>query len=79
MIDCNTCAFSYNCALRDTNLVQDCDNYAEESDAMKRVKQLIKITDELYMREYSFNCVMEGTWNKLCDEAIQYLQELKIT
>ena len=26
----------------------------------------------------SFNCIMEGTWNELCDEAIQYLQELKM-
>ena len=44
---------------------------------MKRIKQLIKITDELYAREYSFNCIMKGTWNELCDEAIQYLKELK--
>ena len=77
-MNCNTCAFSYNCALKDTNLAPDCGIYAEEDDNMKRIKQLIKITDELYMREYSFNCVMEGTWNELCDEAIQYLQELKI-
>ena len=78
-MNCNTCAFSYNCTLKDTNLAPDCGNYAEEIDDIKRIKQLIKITDELYMREYSFNCIMKGTWNELCDEAIQYLQELKIT
>lgn len=77
IINCDTCAFGYSCQLKDTNLAPDCGNYAEEGDDMKRIKQLIKITDELYMREYSFNCVMEGTWNELCDEAIQYLEELK--
>lgn len=75
---CDTCAFSCSCALKDTNLTPDCGYYAEEDDNMKRIKQLIKIIDELYAREYSFNYMMEGTWNELCDEAIQYLNELKI-
>ena len=78
MSNCKTCAFGYSCSLKDTNLAPDCGNYTEEGDDMKRIKQLIKITDELYSREYTFNCIMEGTWNELCDEAIQYLEELKI-
>jgi len=78
MNKCNTCAFGYSCNLKDTNLAPDCGNYSEEDDNMKRIKQLIKIAEELYSREYSFNCLMEGTWNELCDEAIQYLNELKI-
>lgn len=77
MNKCNTCAFSYNCALKDTNLAPDCGYYAEEDDNIKRIKQLIKITNELYARECTFNCIMEGPWNELCDEAIQYLKELK--
>ena len=47
MNKCDTCAFSYSCALKDTNLAPDCGYYAEEDDNMKRIKQLIKITDEL--------------------------------
>ena len=78
MNDCNTCAFSYNCTLKDTNLAPDCGNYAEESDEMKKIKRLITITDELFIREYSFNCVITGSWNEICDEAIQLLKELKI-
>ena len=77
MNNCKTCAWECSCALKDGNLSSDCEIYTEENDSMKKIKQLIKITDELYMREYSFNCVMEGTWNELCDEAIQYLEELK--
>ena len=78
MIDCNTCAFNCHCTLAGTNLAPDCGNYAEENDEIKKIKQLIKIVDELYGRECTFNCIMEGTWNELCDEAIQYLQELKM-
>lgn len=77
MSKCNTCAWEYNCALKDGNLSSNCGIYTEENDSMKKIKQLIKITDELYMREYSFNCIMKGAWNELCDEAIQYLKELK--
>jgi hypothetical protein len=77
MTNCNTCAWECSCALKDGNLSSGCEIYTEENDSMKKIKQLIKITDELYMREYSFNCVMKGTWNELCDEAIQYLKELK--
>ena len=45
---------------------------------IKQIKQIIAIANELLEREYTFNCIMEGTWNELCDEAIQYLNELKI-
>ena len=75
---CDTCAFKYPCNLKNTNLAPDCGNYAEENDDIKRIKQIMAIVNELLGREYTFNCIMEGTWNELCDEAIQYLKELKI-
>lgn len=77
MSKCNTCAFGSCCSISNSNLSYNCPTYTEESDDRKRIKQLIKIVNELYGREYCFNCIMEGTWNELCDEAIQYLEELK--
>lgn len=77
MNKCNTCAFEPCCSISNSNLSHNCPTYTEEDDNIKRIKQIIAIANELLGREYTFNCIMEGTWNELCDEAIQYLKELK--
>ena len=74
---CNTCALESCCSISNSNLSYNCPTYTEEDDNVKRIKQIIVIAKELLGREYTFNCIMEGTWNELCDEAIQYLEELK--
>ena len=78
MSNCKTGIWEACCGTANDNLSNDCTRYTEESDTIKQIKQVIAIANELLGREYTFNCIMEGTWNELCNEAIQYLNELKI-